>query len=293
MEPDWVFVSSHSFAHQISSNQALVNKRGMVYVHTPARYIWSPEVDGRGGNPIVKRVAASFKSMDNACARESSYTFVANSINVQDRIAKYWGKEVKVVYPPVRVNSLRDLVNELSTNDGLEELRRRFNLPSNYILGAGRFIHYKRFDTVLDFGARTGLPVVLLGGGPLYKFLTEHAKKIGVNLMVLRDLSDTEFSAVVAGSEALIFPGEEDFGIIPVEAMAMGVPVIALNRGGAQETVQHGVSGFLVDDFDQVDHSKVLERASKLDKREITLSVSKFDESYFEKWFESWRDSKI
>lgn len=281
VKPDWVFVSSHLFAHQASLNKSIRDLPGLNYIHSPARYIWSPDLDDRANTPILKMSLPALRMIDKSKARKSNFKFLANSENVQQRIAEAWGVDAEILYPPVRVKTLRNLAIGFRSNPTENQKVDGQVLPSEFLVGVGRFIPYKRLDEVIRTAARLNLPAVLIGSGKMeasYRYL---AAQLGVNLFILNGLSDTQVAETIVRSVALIFAGVEDFGIVPVEAMALGVPVIALGQGGARETVQDGLGGFLVEDFRNDDLSQIVQEAANLPKSGIAESVEKFDEAEF------------
>jgi glycosyltransferase involved in cell wall biosynthesis len=149
--------------------------------------------------------------------------FVANSQFVASRIRKYYGKESKVIYPPVE------------TTAGSTHA-----VPRDYYLAVGRFVDYKRFDLAIRACTELGRRLRVIGDGPEYKALRRMA---GPTVEFLGRVSDLELHENLAGCRALLFPGEEDFGIVPVEAQSFGRPVIAYASGGVLETVRGNLPG--------------------------------------------------
>lgn len=192
------------------------------YCHSPMRYIWEmyPEYR-RGMNPIVGSVFALtahyMRLWDYATAGRVDY-FVANSKFVASRIRKCYGRESSVIYPPV----------ETTAGDA--------SMPSgDYYLAIGRLVDYKRFDLAIRACTELGRKLKVIGDGPEYKNLRRIA---GPTIEFLGRTSDDELRKNLASSRALLFPGEEDFGIVPVEAQSFGRPVIAYASGGVLETVR-------------------------------------------------------
>ena len=154
---------------------------------------------------------------------------VANSRHVARRIRKYWRREAQVVHPPVDTRAYAP----------------REQAGGEHYLCFGRLTHYKRVDLAIEACNRLGRPLLIIGDGEERQRLQALA---GPNVRFLGRLEDDAVRELLRRSRALLFPGEEDFGIIPVEAMSAGVPVIAYGRGGARETVQDGVTGLLFDE---------------------------------------------
>ena len=198
-------------------------------VLTPMRYAWDLEHQyfppGRFPWPVsayVRHVCRRLRRWDRATASRPS-RLVAISNYVAERIHRNWGRDSEVVYPHVDVERF---------SPGLG--------ARDYYLLAGAFAPYKRLDLALEAFSRLHRPLVVVGGGQEEAKLHEIAPR-GTEFRA--GVSDPELARIIAGARALIFPGEEDFGILPLEAMASGTPVIAFGRGGALETVGRGASG--------------------------------------------------
>jgi glycosyltransferase involved in cell wall biosynthesis len=151
---------------------------------------------------------------------------VANSTTVAERIAKFYRRDAAVVHPPVEVDRF------LSTP----------RADAGYYLYFGRLVPYKRADLAVAACARLGRPIKVIGDGRGERRVRELA---GPGAEFLGRVGDAELPGLLAGARALLFPGEEDFGMVPVEAHAAGVPVIAYGRGGARDTVTDGETGVL------------------------------------------------
>ena len=189
--------------------------RHVCYCHTPMRYLWDMHDDyyrdaGLGGKLAMKFFTPYLRKEDLKSA-ESVDQFIANSHFVAERIKRIYGRDSTVVHPPVDVEFFSSPI-EQSNNRTIEQ--------SPYYLFAGANVKYKRLD------------------------LAETAcRRMGRKLVVAKGVSDEELRSLYAGAQALIFPGIEDFGIVPVEAQAAGTPVIAFGKGGALETVKDGETG--------------------------------------------------
>jgi len=201
------------------------------YCHSPMRYIWSMyqayrQSAGRGVKILMPYLAHYLRNWDQiAAARVDS--FAANSHTVAARIQRYYGRPATVVYPPVDVDRFR-LLPRSEIGD--------------FFLMAGELVAYKRPDLAIEAFNRLGRKLVVIGGGEMLATLRRQARS---NITFLGPQPFDVLAAHYSRCRALIFPGEEDFGIVPVEAMASGRPVIAFGRGGATETVVHGRTGYL------------------------------------------------
>jgi glycosyltransferase involved in cell wall biosynthesis len=197
------------------------------YCHSPMRYIWDMYSQYRRGmnlfvQPAFSLAAHYMRMWDYAAAGRVDH-FVANSNFVRGRIRKYYRRESCVIYPPVETAA-----GSIGTPAG------------DYYIAIGRLVDYKRFDLAIRACAQLGRPLRIIGDGPEYKALRREA---GAGTEFLGKTSDAELRAQLAGSRALLFPGEEDFGIVPVEAQSFGRPVIAYASGGVLETVRGELPG--------------------------------------------------
>ncbi|WP_242848815.1 glycosyltransferase [Syntrophomonas palmitatica] len=192
------------------------------------RYAWDfyqDYLEGRSNlvRCYINRHMHHIRLWDRVAADRVDY-FIANSINVAGRIYKHYRRESEVIYPPVNT----DFFIPGSKMEG------------DYFLSAGRLVGYKRVDLVVKVCSRKGLKLMVAGDGEEYKRLKSIA---GPTVEFLGRVSDDELLKLYQNCRAFIFPGEEDFGIMPLEAQACGKPVIAYGRGGALETVLQGRSG--------------------------------------------------
>ena len=189
--------------------------RHVCYCHTPMRYLWDMHDEYyRDAGPVGRlamRLFTPYLRREDLRSADSVDLFVANSHFVAERIRRIYGRDSVVVHPPVDVDFFSAAI-ERSGDRAIEQ--------SPYYLFAGANVKYKRMD------------------------LAEAAcRRMGRRIVVARGVSDEELRALYAGAKALLFPGMEDFGIVPVEAQAAGTPVIAFGRGGALETVVDGETG--------------------------------------------------
>ncbi len=192
------------------------------YCHSPMRYIWEmyPEYRrsmGKIVGPIFALTSHYIRLWDYATAGRVDY-FVANSNFVASRIRKYYGRESHVIYPPVETTK-----GNISST------------PGDYYVTIGRLVDYKRADLAVRACTELSRRLKVIGDGPEYKKLRRMA---GPTVEFLGHVNDEEMRANLSGARALLFPGEEDFGIVPVEAQSFGRPVIAYASGGALETVR-------------------------------------------------------
>lgn len=281
-EADWVLVSSHLFAHHARFRGPAANAPKLVYAHTPARYIWTPELDGRGDGAAARTVSAALRPLDRRRAAEP-VAIAANSAFVAQRIADTWEREATVIHPPVDVAAFRAPPTLTA-----EDARLADDLPEEYLFGVSRFVPYKRLDRVILAGAASGVPVVLAGSGPDEARLRALAAEASVPVMFVPAPSRALLSALYRRASALVFPAVEDFGIMPVEAMAAGTPVVASAVGGTAETVLDGVTGALVNQWMPGEVADAVARAVATDPQASRDRAVEFDTAVFVERIRGW-----
>lgn len=271
---DVVISSSHAFAHTVKMGSPETT-RYLSYVHTPARYVWSPDFDGRGSSPLLAGPRSLLKAVD---LRLSSHvhSYAANSREVRERIRKFWGRDCVVINPPVDVDHY-----------GAAPIEDRVQ-PRDYLLGIGRWIKYKNFDLMIAIADAVRLPLVIAGSGPEEEELRRLAAKAGVPVTFEVRPDDDRMRRLYWGAKALLYPAHEDFGIIPVEAQACGTPVVGLARGGLLETVADGETGFLVDSLEPAQYAAVLRHLGELDRGKIQRHAAEFSQAAFDARFAAW-----
>lgn len=208
-----------------------LNAVHVCYCHSPMRYIWDQYHHYRDSSSALKRWVLSLfvsrlRQWDVLSAMRVD-RFAANSRYVASRIAKYYRRPADVIYPPVEVQDFGP--------DGAVE---------DYYLITGRHVSYKRIDLAIEACNRLGRRLIVTGSGPDTAALRKLA---GPTVEFVGQCSFTDLKRYYARARAFLMPGEEDFGIAPVEAMASGRPVIAFASGGATETVIPHLSGLHFD----------------------------------------------
>ena len=244
----------------------------LCYVHSPMRYIWDQyHVYKRHAGPVARMVmpalAHQLRIWDAASAARVD-TFLANSTHVANRVKAYYRRAASVVHPPVAV-------------DAFAPAPRAAREP--FYLWVGELVSYKRPDLAVEAFNRLSRPLVVIGDGPMRAQLERMAGD------QIRFLGKADFETLkwhMARCQALIFPGEEDFGIVPVEAMSAGRPVIAYGRGGVLDTVCDGETGLLFHDQTTEGLSDAVERfeASAIadaDPALLRAHARRFDETAF------------
>lgn len=224
---DLVLATSHCVAH---GARPPAGARHVAYVFTPMRYAWDLRADYLGRVPAPARPAArvmlaALRRWDRRAGRRAGEVLCI-SHHVAGRIARAWGRPARVVYPPVRTELFRP-------PDPAPP-------PDGSFLCVSALTPYKRLDVAVDAFTRLGWPLTVIGTGPEAARLRRRA---GPTVRFLGWQDDAALRAAYARCRAFVFPGEEEFGIAPLEAMAAGRPVIAYARGALTETCADGVSG--------------------------------------------------
>ncbi|WP_246534044.1 glycosyltransferase [Microbacterium flavescens] len=286
-EADWILCSSHLFAHHARFGGPARDAPKLVYAHTPARYVWTPELDGRGDGMLARAVAAPLKPLDRKRAAEP-VSIMANSAFVAQRIADTWEREAGVIHPPIDVAAFAADADALSA----AELAVLASLPPEFLLGVSRFVPYKRLERVIDAGRATGVPVVLAGSGPDEERLRARAAQSGGPVLFLNDPSFAVLRELYRRALALVFPSIEDFGIMPVEAMATGTPVVANAIGGTAESVIDGLTGALVHEWTDAELKRAVERAAGADPAACVARAREFDRPVFVDRIRDWVESE-
>lgn len=284
---DWTIISSHLFAHHALG--AVSAMRRYVYVHTPARYIWEPGLDGRGNSASARLVAHGLRQLDRRRAQAPS-EIAANSRYVQERIARCWGRDSVVIYPPVdvdRLTAVRDWCSALNSEDS----RTLETLPETFILGASRFVQYKGLDKVIAGAAQIGLPAVIAGAGPEEGRLRQLAAESAVPVHFVIRPSTELLYALYQRALVYVFPAIEDFGIMPVEAMAVGTPVVVNAIGGTTESVLHQETGIHLDSWTGKEIATAISKAASLRGSRPAERANSFARSSFEERIREWVSS--
>jgi glycosyltransferase involved in cell wall biosynthesis len=228
-EFDLIFSSSSGYAKGVRRRSDAIH---VCYCHTPMRWVWryedyaARENFGRVAKSLLPISLWGLKKWDLRAARQPNY-YIANSRQVAQRIKQFYGRESIVIPPPIEVD--------------------RFYMSSqveDYYLVLSRLVPYKRIDLAIEACNRLGRRLVIIGDGPDRERLQKLA---GPTIEFLGRQSDSRVNHYASRCQALVFPGEEDFGMVPLEVNAAGRPVIAFRGGGAIETVVDGLTGVFFD----------------------------------------------
>jgi glycosyltransferase involved in cell wall biosynthesis len=282
IEADWMLCCTHLFAHHARMRAPEREVPKFVYTYSPARYIWEPEIDQRANGTLARAIAAPLRSIDRRRAQEPQ-KIAAVSHFIAERIERCWDRESTVVYPPV------DLA-PFAVDDELTDDERTMldSVPSDFVLGASRFVPYKRLDLAIASGVAADLPVVLAGDGPdrarLQALADEHPGRV---TFVTRP-SNALLRALYRKAAVFVFAPIEDFGIMPVESMAAGTPVVGNAIGGAAETVEDGVTGSLFRSTDAAELRRAVNTAVTMDADACRRRAQLFDGSTFGARIADW-----
>jgi len=229
---DLVLSSSHAVAKGVVVHPGTVH---VCYCHTPMRYVWHAYEDyfgrGRYRFPVswaLSCLATGLRTWDAVSSQRVDH-FIANSQNVAERIRRYYGREASVIYPPLDTERFTPAA-EVARED--------------FYLVISALVPYKRIDLAIEATRQLGRRLVVIGSGVERRRL---ARTAGRHVEFRGWVGETELLQTLRRARALIFPGEEDFGIVPLEAMACDTPVIAYRAGGALETVVPGETGLFFD----------------------------------------------
>ena len=273
---DVVLSATSAFAHGIITSPKTLH---ICYCLTPARFLWDYHsyVAREGVSWLVRLVVPLFLynlRLWDRLAADRVDEFVAISRTVQQRIRKFYRREAEVIYPPIDVQRF-----PLSQETG------------DYFLIISRLVPYKRIDLAVRAFTELGLPLWIIGDGRGRPSLEA---KAGPSVRFLGRVSDEDLGAYLRGCRAFVFPGEEDFGIAPLEAQAAGRPVIAYAGGGALETLTEGITGLF---FREPTSESLAEAVLRLDDirfdpETIRQHALRFDRATFQRQFADFVHAK-
>jgi len=256
------------------------------YIHTPPRFLYKYSVESTNRNnwyykPFVSFIDTSLRVWDYISAQRPDY-LLTNSRETSKRIQKFYRREATVIYPPVDVETKPAVESD--------------NLKAPYYLAAGRLAAYKNFDLIIQAFNLLGLPLEVIGTGKEESKLKKMAKD---NIKFLGQASDEVKFRKMNECMGLIFPvEEEDFGIVPIEAMSQGKPVLAHRSGGVLETLRDGIDGMF---FDKVTLEEFVSKMKEFDENikksvynsnSIRDHVQKYSVNRFKKEFEAFVSNK-
>ncbi|WP_104106118.1 glycosyltransferase [Nocardioides sp. 616] len=282
---DRVVVSSHAFAHHLASRAARQGLPAHCYVHSPARYIWAPDLDQRGQSAAGRLGRRPLQRFDRRRAH-SGVEYAANSHFVAKRIEDAWGQPSTVIYPPVDVEGIKKFLSGAAVNDADRQVLD--DLPKEFVLGASRFVPYKRMECAIDVGVALDLPVVLAGEGPDQDRVRSIAERAGVPVTFVGRVDDSTLRTLYDRASLFVFMPVEDFGIMPVEAMAAGTPVLVNSIGGAAESVQLLSGGCTANPESPSEMSRAAAQALDIDMWSAVAKADQFSHHAFRARLREW-----
>lgn len=249
------------------------------YCHTPTRFLWSDYIYAEQELPpflrgLMRLYFKWLRRWDLSASKRIDF-FIANSQEVQKRIKKYYGRESEVIYPFVDT-----------------EFWQKTGDKENYSLIAGRITPYKGYDTIVKIFNKLGKPLHVVGSGRYLDYLKSIAND---NVIFFGRVSDEELRDQYSAAQAFIYPQIEDFGLMPLEASACGTPTIALAKAGSLETVAPGVSGLLLDQFDEESLGSVLANfdGNHFDQNLMREHSQKFSKEVFQQKIKRFVEERV
>jgi glycosyltransferase involved in cell wall biosynthesis len=264
---DVIISSSHAVAKGVDAK----GKPHLCYCHTPMRYIWDRFDDyfPRGASrALMKLLAPRLRRWDVRTSSEVT-RFVANSNFVKERIQRFYGRDAGVVHPFVENEFLRAPMLEERENE-------------HVIVSA--LVPYKRVELAIEAFERSGKRLVVIGKGPLFERL---AARRSPNVELLGFVSKARIIERLSRARSLILPGVEDFGITPLEAMALGTPVVAYGEGGVLDSVMEGTTGIFFRDatVEALGKAVAVAESRQWDRTAIRAHAATFSRARFDDEF--------
>lgn len=275
---DVVLSDSSSFAKGIITRPETLH---ISYVHTPMRYAWDDcqKYTQDFGWPFkLEKIVPFLMNFIRLWDKSSAYRIdkcVANSQFVANRIKKYWDKDATIIHPPVSLDNF--FISEKQ---------------EEYFLMVGRLITYKKHDIAIEVFNELGLPLKIIGRGPEMEKLK---KKANSNIEFLGRVDDSELATYYTKSKGFIFPQEEDFGIVAIEALASGRPLIAFKGGDIVEHIIDGEHGVLFPEqtVDSLKHAIKRFNELEFDSIKIRKKAEQFDKNIFESKIKKYVDTNF
>lgn len=282
---DLIISSTASFAKNIIPPSRV---KHISYIHTPPRFLWNLQSSLKVRSKFSLQFIFNFlfgtdQRILDFWSAQRVHTLIANSRETQLRIQKFYKRDSIVIHPAIPV---QDIINK----------SENYTTKKDSYLIFGRVEAYKNIENIIDMWP-DNLTLTIAGTGTLLPSLQQkYAGKS--NISFLGFVPEAKKIEILSSYKALIYPNREDFGIVMVEALACGTPVISLNQGGAVEIVEHTKTGYLMEKLDSTNLTKALEWAQSYDwsimaKQKLQSSVLKFDIAEFNKKFEEVIENNI
>lgn len=247
----------------------------IAYMHSPLRYAWEPNMylDTLFPRPLVtlgKPLLYALQKWDRSSAARPDRVFT-NSHHTRNKIESFYERDAEVLYPPVDTEIFHPERDESADRDP-------------YYLAYGRIIHYKRFDLIVDAFNMLEKRLIIVGSGPESEVVRARIRSPYIEMRgPIED--ENELRRVISNAKALIFPQEEDFGLVAAESVSCGTPVIAFGRGGGLEIVEEGINGTFFYKNAPESLREAVERfeARNFDRNAVLKSAHIFSEDHFKK----------
>ena len=258
-----------------------LNQPHVAMVMTPPRSLWDKELNVRGSKlkalykPLSVLINTYMRIWDWTTSRRVDY-WTANSKFIAKKIKKTYNKEATVIYPGVQEKYFKQ-----SSKEQKDKIREKYNLPDNFVLVVSRLYDHKRVDWAIKACIEANKNLVIVGEGPDKKYLEKEAKGSD-NIQFLGFVKDDmEVKTMYELSEVLLFCSLEDFGLVPVEAMASGTPVLGFSEGGLLETIKAGVTGELFQTPEQLCSLLINFDKTRYNEKQIREHARQFSEENF------------
>lgn len=261
---DIILSTSHCVAKAVN---VPAGAKHICYCHTPMRYLWGFGKEYFSGipfflKPLLNLLLGRLRHWDSH-SNDGVDEFIANSENVKARIKKHYNRDAAVIHPPVGTHLFYPMPDAEK---------------KDYYLVVSAFVPYKRIDLVIEAFNELDRALCIVGKGPLAK--QYQMQRTNNRIMFLGSVPDQELRKLHNEARALIFPTEEDFGIVPLEAQACGTPVIALEKGGALESVKSGVF-FQEQNADSLRKAVLRFEKMDFDRLETSEKIQDFNKDHF------------
>ncbi len=262
-----------------------ISQPHLAMVMTPPRSLWDNELNVRGSKlkwvykPLSNILNTYLRIWDTSTAKRVDY-WSANSNFIARKIKKTYGVDAQVIYPGVEEKYFTQLKDTEEGRSIINSTRDEYSIPDDFVLVVSRLYDYKHVDWAIRACIESGDNLVIVGEGPDRKFL-ENITRGHENIQFVGFIKDQQVQALYGMAKALLFCGIEDFGLVPVEAMASGTPILAYGYGGVLETVKEGVTGeFFMSENELI---KLLKNYHKrrYNKKEIIKHAQTFTEKRF------------
>lgn len=255
-----IISSSHSY---MSKNvKKGVGAKHLSYIHTPPRFLYDEYCE----ISLAKKIPLGWLKWIDKNGSKRPDKIIVNSENVRRRVKKYYNRIAQVVYPPVKIGP-----------------NNKENIKKEYYICLSRLVKQKGIDLAVDYCTKYNLPLYVVGDGDEYYFLK---KRAGRSVRFFRKCNDKKKMQLLTQAKALIYPSiEEDFGIVPIEAMSVGTPVIGFASGGVKETVEDGITGVLFYKRSIRSLKKAIKKFNSLnwDQNILWQKANRFNEKVFVK----------